>query len=112
MSVERIFIAKTIAHKLNTVEDTIDAALASAGDFAAGLPQARKQAGLSAVVGQDVFDAAAGVIAQLNEARSKVVELHQRLDGLRAQLGMKPIVAMGAYKPLGFQQNTPTSVAA
>ena len=61
---------------------------------------------------RDVFDAAASVIAQLNEARSKAVELHQRLDGLRAQLGMKPIVAMGAYKPLGFQQNTPTSVAA
>lgn len=112
MSVERVFIAKAIGHKVHKVEDAIDLALGSAAGFAAQLPEMRKQMGLSAVVGQDVFDAAATLVATLTDARRQAVEMHNRLDAVRAQIGMKPLAFGGCVKPIIEEDSTMHSIAA
>lgn len=112
MSVERIFIAKTVGHNVHKVEDTIDVALTSAAQFAATLPEVRKQMGLSAVVGQDVFDAAAALVATLTDARRQAVEMHNRMDAVRAQIGMKPLAFGGCFKPFGTEHKGLSAIAA
>ena len=91
MSAERVFIAKQVHTKLLAVEGAIDQALAQAAEFTASLPQARMQAGFSAVVGQDVFDSLMTTLAALNEARGQIVETHNRLEATRIKMRMKPV---------------------
>ena len=112
MSAERIFIAKTVGNNVHKVEDAIDLALTSAATFAAELPEVRKQMGLSAVVGQDVFDVAATLVATLTDARRQVVEMHNRMDAVRAQIGMKPLAFGGCLKPFGTQHTGLSAIAA
>lgn len=91
MSEERIFIAKSLANKLWALEDAIDKAITGAAGFAANLPEARTQMRMSAVVGQDVFDSAIATIAALNDARRHAVEMHNRMEATRVQMGMRPV---------------------
>lgn len=98
MSEERIFVVRKVANQLFAVENAVDQALASAAGFAAALPEARTQAKLSAVVGQDVFDSAIAMVASLNEARRHMVEMHMRLDETKDQLGLRQ-VAFGHLYP-------------
>lgn len=113
MSDEKIFIARKVANQLFALENTVEQALASAAGFVAGLPEARTQAKLSAVVGQDVFDSAIAMIASLNEARRHMVEMHMRLDETKDQLGLRQVAFGGLMdKPLSSRRSAQISALA
>ncbi len=98
MSLEKIFIARKVANDLFGVETSIEKALADTAQFTASLPEARAQAKIPAVVGQEVFDSALKAMAALTEARRYIVEMHGHLDETKNYLGLRT-VAFGAGMP-------------
>lgn len=110
---EKIFIARKVANQLFATEKDVDQALASAAGFVASLPEARAQAKLSAVVGQDVFDSAVAMIAALNEARRHMVEMHMRLDEAKDHLGLRQVAfGLGMPKPRAAMRSAQISAVA
>jgi hypothetical protein len=92
--------AERVAKLLGAAETAIDQALTCAAELNAALPAARTEAGLSAVVGQDALDGAAGVYAKLVKARRGIVETHRRLDQTKTQIGLGTIaIGDGLDKP-------------
>jgi hypothetical protein len=97
---ERREAAIKVADSLFAAEDAIDAALARAAELNAALVTARTEAGLSALVGQEAFEAAAAAFAALARARCDIVETHKRLSETKIQVGLRTVaVGDGAPKP-------------
>ena len=87
-------IAAEVAKDLKAAEAAIDEALRRTAELVGRLPQARIQARMSAVVGQDAFDKAAATVSVLTQARRHIVETHQEL--FKTQLEMRiPTLANG-----------------
>lgn len=89
---ERQIIATDLAHALAEAETAIDQALMKSSRLLALLPEMRTAAGLSAVVGQPVFAAAARAGAHLVDARGAMVEGHNGLEALRRAMRLDPVV--------------------
>jgi hypothetical protein len=86
---QRIKAARDVATRLFAFEDAIDHALACGGDLAAALPAARKEAGLSATVGQDAIDSVVAAIGKIARARREIVSGHFHLDTTKTQIGLR-----------------------
>ena len=93
---ERQIIANDLAHDLNQLECAIDAAIAAAGGLVGRLPAYRMEAAISAVSGQDVFEALCDATGQLAMARGSVVRGHNRLEVLRRAMRLDPITTLHA----------------
>ncbi|HZF96482.1 MAG TPA: hypothetical protein VEZ20_16585 [Allosphingosinicella sp.] len=94
--------ARKVVESLYAAEAAIDAALARASELNTTLVNARIEAKLSAVVGQDAFDGAASAFAALARARADIVETHNRLDETRIQIGLRTLMqgdSGGGEKP-------------
>ncbi len=91
-------IAQKVADRLFALEDAIDLALTRAAELNASMPEARGDARLPAMVGQDALDRAAEVFSALVKARRRVVETHKSLDDARTQIGLRE-VAVGDTLP-------------
>jgi hypothetical protein len=83
--------AISVAERLYAAEDAIDAAVASAAEFNSVLVTARMDAKLSALVGQEAFEAAASAFAALARARCDIVQAHKRLSETKIQVGLRTI---------------------
>jgi len=83
--------AQLVASRLFALEDAIDTALACAAHFTATMPVARKNANLSAVIGQDAVALSAEIVSCLVQARGRMVEAHARLDVTKTQIGLREI---------------------
>jgi hypothetical protein len=81
-----------VVDSLYAAEAAIDAALARAAELNTTLANARIEAKLSAVVGQEAFAGAAAAFAALARARAEIVETHNRLDETRVRIGLRTIV--------------------
>ncbi|HYE27388.1 MAG TPA: hypothetical protein VEA61_04040 [Allosphingosinicella sp.] len=90
-------VAQKVADRLFAVEAAIDEALTRAAELTAAMPQARTEARLPAMVGQDALDRATEVLVALVEARRRVVETHKSLDSTRAQIGLREVDAGDSY---------------
>jgi hypothetical protein len=86
---ERRKAANEVAEKLFELEAAIDQALICAGQLAASIPQARMNAKLSAVIGQDAFDLVGESLTSLCAARGKTVAAHHALADAHEQMGLK-----------------------
>lgn len=86
--------AQKVADRLFAVENAIDVAVRSAAELTAVMPEARSDANLSAVVGQDALDQAAEAFVLLVQARRAMVETHHKLEETRIRIGLRE-VAMG-----------------
>ncbi len=95
---DRLAAAKTVAEKLFALEDAIDAALVCAGELAAAAPKARKQAKLSAVVGQDAIAMTGDALAALYAARAHIIGAHTHYAEVRDQIGIKPSMTGDLWK--------------
>lgn len=80
-------LAHSVGRRLIEAEATLDRALAAAAELAAILPTARERAGLSAVVGQKVFDQVGQTLSQIVAARASLVATHRALDAVGRSLG-------------------------
>ncbi len=97
----RIAAATMVAKELFEAEAAIDKALASIARLQAVLPEARVEANLSAVMGQDVIDQVARSLAAVVRVRRSIVGVHARLDELKTDIGLREM-AMG-----GLMQKRP-----
>jgi hypothetical protein len=85
---ERRMVAEQIASALFEAEAAIDAALSKTAQLTGVMPALRKQAGLSALIGQDAVEHASQAIAALAEARRAIVETHKELSVAQEQAGL------------------------
>ncbi|HEX8379717.1 MAG TPA: hypothetical protein VF619_04090 [Allosphingosinicella sp.] len=96
---ERRDAAMKVAESLFAAEDAIDTALARAAELNAAIVTARKDANLSAMVGQDAFEMAASAFAALARARGDIIESHKRLDEAKTQIGLRVMSVGELGKP-------------
>lgn len=84
-------VAQKVADRLFALENAIDMALTRAAELNASMPEARGEARLPAMIGQDAFDRAAEMFSSLVLARRRVVETHHSLDQARIQMGLREV---------------------
>ncbi len=85
---QRIAAARDVAEKLHAAEAAIDEAFARVAQLNMALPEARRTANLSAVIGQDVFSRTAGSMQHLASARQEMVAAHHGLFEAQTDLGL------------------------
>lgn len=85
---ERRMVAEQIAGALFEAEAAIDAAIAKTAHLTGVMPSLRRQAGASALIGQDAVERASQAIVALAEARRAIVETHKELSVAQGQMGL------------------------
>ena len=83
--------AQKVADRLFAVEKAIDVAVRGAAELNAAMPEARSEARLSAVIGQEALDQAAEAFALLVQARRAMVETHHKLEETRIRIGLREV---------------------
>ena len=96
---EKVFVAQRVANKLYATEAAVDAAMVEVSEMIAELVQARKDIGLSAVVGHGASAKFAEAVQALAVARSAIVDAHSQLDETRLRVGIRT-------KMIGFDKGT------
>jgi len=87
--VEKVFVAKRVASKLNATEAAVDAAMVEVAEMLAELVQARKDLGVSATFAHDSSIKVADAMQALAVARTAIVEAHAQLNESRLRLGIR-----------------------
>jgi hypothetical protein len=72
---------------IREIEDAIDNAIALQGQLVSFLPLARKDAGLSAVFGQGLFDQSSELLGDLTTARRRAVAAHRSCEAVARYIG-------------------------
>jgi hypothetical protein len=85
---QRRMVAEQIAGALFEAEHAIDAAIAKTAALTGVMPQLRREAGASALIGQDAVERASQAIMALAEARRAIVETHKELSIAQTQIGL------------------------
>jgi hypothetical protein len=101
--VEKVFVAQRVATKLFAAENAVDAAMAETSELIADMLRARKDLGLSAVVGDAALVKMGEAIAALGLARTAMVAAHGQLDETKLRLGIRTKLA-------GFEDKSSASV--
>jgi len=99
---QRRMVAEQIAGALFEAEAAIDQALAKTAALAGVMPSLRREAGASALIGQDAVERASQAIMALADARRAIVETHKELSIAQTQIGLGAVVMtdpMGGDKP-------------
>jgi hypothetical protein len=109
MLIERRKAAHEVAEKLFEFEAAIDQALVCAGKLAASMPEARMNAKLSAVVGQDAIGMVGDALASLYAARAQTVAAHNSLAEVHQQIGLK-VYASGMLWKTSESNSPPLSI--
>ncbi len=112
---QRRMVAEQIAAALFEAETAIDAAISKTAMLTGVMPALRKQAGASALIGQDAVEHASQAIMALAEARRQIVETHKGLSVAQEHMGLGAVrITMddaGSGKPppsfLGGQEERP-----
>jgi hypothetical protein len=92
---QRRMVAEQVAGALFEAEAAIDAALAKTAHLTGVMPALRRQAGASALIGQDAVERASQAIVALAEARRAIVETHKELSVVQGQIGLGAITMGG-----------------
>lgn len=85
---QRRMVAEQIAAALFEAEAAIDAAISKTAMLTGVMPALRKQAGASALIGQDAVEHASQAIMALAEARRQIVETHKGLSVAQEHMGL------------------------
>jgi hypothetical protein len=97
--VEKVFVAQRVATKLFATENAVDLALAEASELMADMLKARKDLGLSAVVGDAAAARLVEAIAALGAARTAMVAAHGELNDAKLRIGVRTKLAGYEDKP-------------
>lgn len=95
MLAKRRAAMEAIAPELFAMENAIDDAIIQSTRLTAALINERRNAGLSAVVGQGALERSNATLSTLVEARRAIVETHEELGDLKKQLGLGAIMLGG-----------------
>lgn len=98
---QRRLAAEKIAGALFDAEAAIDAAIAKTAHLTGVMPSLRREAGASALIGQDAVERASQAIMALAEARRAIVETHKELSVAQEQVGLGAVMVgdPGGEKP-------------
>lgn len=97
---ERRMAAEMVAGALFEAEVAIDAALCKTAHLTGVMPSLRRQAGASALIGQDALERASEAVSALAEARRAIVEAHKELSLVQTQVGLGAVaLGEGGDKP-------------
>jgi hypothetical protein len=97
---ERIAAVKKVEMSLSQAERDIDLAYISAAKLSAIMPEARMEAGLSSMYGQDALDHGVQAQRALAEARGHMIEAHRKLETVKREIGLGEIaIGDGSDKP-------------
>jgi hypothetical protein len=88
---QRRMAAEQIAAALWDAESAVDVALTKAATFTGAIPALRRQAGASALIGQEAMERASQAVMALAEARRALVEAHKELTLAKQQVGLGAI---------------------
>jgi hypothetical protein len=86
------------AQVLFAAECAIDGAFGETAVLASRLAQLRVELGLSATVGQPVFDAVTAALGELAQARAEMVRAHGELAGVKIRIGCGAMATGGGDK--------------
>lgn len=100
---EKVFVAQRVATKLFATENAVDAAMVEAAELMADLLRARKDLGLSAVVGDRASAKLVEALSAMGEARSAMVEMHNELNDVKLRIGVRT-------KMVGWEDKPPEAV--
>lgn len=89
---QRRMVAEQIAAALFEAEAAIDAAISKTATLTGVMPSLRRQAGASALIGQDAVERASQAIMALADARRAIVETHKELSIAQTQIGLGAVV--------------------
>lgn len=89
---QRRLIADQVAAALFEAEAAIDAALARTAHLTGVMPGLRKEAGISALIGQDALERASEALSALALARRAMVETHKELTVAQKQIGLGAVM--------------------
>lgn len=89
---QRRMVAEQVAGALFEAEAAIDAALAKTAALTGIMPSLRREAGASALIGQDAVEHASQAIAALADARRAIVETHKELSIVQTQIGLGAVM--------------------
>ena len=98
---QRRMVAEQIAAALFDAEAAIDAAISKTATLTGVMPSLRRQAGASALIGQDAVERASQAIMALADARRAIVETHKELSIAQTQIGLGAVMLgdPGGEKP-------------
>lgn len=98
---ERRLAAEQIAIALWDAESAVDVALTKTANFTGAIPALRRQAGASALIGQEAMERASQAVMALAEARRALVEAHKELTIAKQQVGLGAVTMddVGTSKP-------------
>jgi hypothetical protein len=99
---QRRMVAEQVAGALFEAEAAIDAAIAKTAALTGIMPSLRKDAGASALIGQDAVERASQAIMALADARRAIVETHKELSIVQTQIGLGAVTMVdptGGDKP-------------
>jgi hypothetical protein len=99
---QRRMIAEQVAAALFEAETAIDNAITKAALLTGVMPELRKQAGASALIGQAAVERASQAIMSLTEARRAMVDTHKELSIVQTQIGLGAVTMsdpVGGNKP-------------
>jgi hypothetical protein len=98
---QRRMAAEQIAAALWDAESAVDLALTKTANFTGTIPALRRQAGASALIGQEAMERASQAVMALAEARRALVEAHKELTIAKQQVGLGAITMddVGTGKP-------------
>ena len=95
---KRMAAGRAVAHCLFAAENAIDVAYARIAELNVAIPNARLDAHLSAVVGQDVFESSAEAMVLAARMRRLVVDAHERLRAASGRIGLGSVAWGDEYK--------------
>jgi len=96
---QRKIIGARVAQELFAVETAVETTYGAMAQFAGLLANARTQANLSAVYGQEVMEDVNAAMAHLLQARRALVKAHGGLAEVRDQVGLRHIAFGVQDKP-------------
>jgi hypothetical protein len=89
VQVERALVAQKVANELFSTEEAIDNAIAQTSKLVGELMIARREMGLSAVVGGEAITKATEAMTALATARAAVVTAHNELAETKLRVGIR-----------------------
>lgn len=96
---ERRMVAEQVAAALFEAEAAIDAAFSKTALLSGVMPALRRQAGASALIGQEALERATQAMMALSEARRAIVETHKELSIVQGQIGLGAVAIGDGEKP-------------
>jgi hypothetical protein len=88
---QRKIIGARVAQELFALETSVETTFGAMANFAGLLANARAEANLSAVYGQDVLEDVNAAMASLLQARRALVKAHGGLADMRDQVGLRSV---------------------